>query len=175
MSFMRLSGLHNFWCKRMIWILAFFWCVSLLAGIYLASASNVNFPLLMRLTVDCSVSIVGLAAVLFFPLVLSAIGIFYRWPLLIVFLCIYKGMFLGFSLFGIAAAFASAGWLVNRFILFSDSVITVFLFWFWFRSVPFDLMRLKHDFILGCYLAVFIGCLDYFIVSPFLIMLFDRL
>ena len=59
--------------SRNHWILAFFWIVGLLTGILAVYLSGPSLSLLMRRTLDCSVSIARLLSAAFLPFILSSV------------------------------------------------------------------------------------------------------
>ena len=152
-------------------ILAFVWFFGLLFGIILSCAAGDYIVSLMRLAVHCHVSIVGLAVITVFPLFLSAFVAYVSVLLLIFPVCFFEAFIQGFLLLPVYVAFGDAGWLVHLFCVFSDTCMTILLLWFWVRCFTGNNVSLKHDFII-CFIAALMICFfDYFLVSPYLMML----
>lgn len=166
--------LRRFWCRNCLWFLAFFWIITILSGIRFAAASDSSIASLMCSAVCCPVTIVGLIAVLFFPLFISTVAVYFHAAELILLFCGVKGFFLGYCLYGLLLAFGSGGWLVSCLFMFSGLLMQIFLFWFWQLSITENTVKIRA-FLICTLLAVVIGCIDYFCVSPFLTLLISKL
>lgn len=161
-------------CSFRVVFLAFFWTASLIYGVYI-SAQDLSVVSLMRLLPYCQVSIVGLIAVSFLPLLITIVCAYYRKPIVIYSILVCKGFLSGYCIGGLASAYSSAGWLIDILLLFSDSCITVILFWFWYRHLIRNEHSLKRDGAIAIVSALVICLIDYFIVTPFLASLVNQL
>lgn len=167
--------LSNHRCKSRVMLLAFLWISGLLCGTLFVLAAEDPFSSLMRTVAFNRVSIAGLAAVLVFPLIVSAVAVYMAVPTFILPICFVKAFCYGSSMFGASAAFGSAGWLMRLLLLFSDSCMMVPLLWFWCRHLTGRRDSLKRDLAVCAVFAVFIGIIDYFLVSPYLAELMNSL
>lgn len=161
------------WRRACIVLLALFWCVGLFFGIYTACSFNDAFVPLMRAAVQCRVSIVGLLLILFLPFLFAAFAVYFSQPWLLLVIGFVKAFSFGFCCFAAQSCFGSAGWLVRLLLLFSDSCMLPVLCWFCVRHISGDLMAIRKDLILALALAIVVGSIDYYWVSPFLAALID--
>lgn len=119
------------------------------------------------------VSIVGMIASLILPIFLSYIllcrGYFYT-ILPVIFLKAFGYMYCYFC---ITYSFGSAGWLVRAFLLFSDTVAIILLLHFVYRFAAGDNTELLRSFRSAMIVLMLAGCLDYYIISPYIMMLIN--
>lgn len=149
-------------------LLAFSWILGFVFGMLYAHAAGDIVSALMRTAVCSRVSIVGLLASVFFPLIISAIAAYFSVPAVFISVAFLRAFSYGFCLWGVSAAYGSAGWLIRLLLLFSDSCTAVSLLWFCVRHLSGDRNSLKKDFVVCTVMASFVCCVDYFFVSPFL-------
>ena len=150
-------------------IIAVVWITGLIGGINFVSVAGEPFCLLMYESAFCRVSIVGLLAVLYLPLLLSVVVVRLSVPALQYAICLLKAFFFGCCLNCSSYAFGTASWLVLLLLLFSDCSMTVPLLLFWFRHISGSRILLRRDLFCCCFFAAVIGVLDYFIISPYLV------
>jgi hypothetical protein len=112
-------------------ILALFWIIGLVFGVWSFRFSGAASISLARRAVSSSVSAVGLYLCLLLPLLFSAYAVYSSSPWLIFVLAFCKGCAYSWVAAMVSAAFGSSGWLVRFFFLFSDSIFLVFLYGFW--------------------------------------------
>lgn len=165
---------YRFLCRNRIWLLAISWILSFLSGMFFSSLTDPLFSSLMCRAVFVSVSIVGLVGVLFFPLFISAVAVYFRSTVLIYLICSFRGFCFGCCLYSALAAFGAGGWLMIWLLLFSAFAFQIVLFWFWLRYLS-GTICFKKDLCICTGIAVMIGILDYFCVSPFLEVLVSKL
>lgn len=159
----------KFSCRNSVWILAFCWVFSICLGLHLGSNLDTEIYSLMRMAPGCHVSIVGLMLNLFLPIVISAAAVRYLSPHAIHLLVFGKGLCHGFCMYMILAEFSSAGWLLCRLLMFSDSCLLVPLFVLWIHQINGYQERLKRD-MLNCLVVAFVSAIvDYFMISPLII------
>lgn len=149
-----------------------FWLTGLLAGLYFTSSTTAYSTSLMRSVCQDRLSIVGLFLVLTFPLLISAVLLRFFKPVWILPLVISKAFTYSFCLNAIMLAFGDAGWLTRWLLLFSDSCIVVLLLWFWLRNSSGTSIDCKSDLVLCSILSALIIAVDYYIVSPFCVILY---
>ena len=155
-------------CNRKQLLLAAFWTFGLLCGSFLADSASPTFLLLTRSATSKAVSVVGLCICSFFTFLLSALAVsFHRIKLLYaIFFC--KALLFSWSGCCVMAVFGSAGWLVQFLYQFSDLFFVPALCWFALRHISGGRAGLKKDVSVLLLLAAIVGCIDYFLVSPFL-------
>ena len=152
-------------------LLALFWTTGLLIGHIVATKISVS--LLVRAFTLERVSIVGLVIATIFPLFISAAAIRLSRHFLILPIAFAKAMLFSFCACVLTLVYNDAGWLARWLYLFSDSIMSVFLLLFWARNALWSAETLKKDFVTCTIAASFLICIDYFIVSPFSVMLFN--
>lgn len=160
----RLQGCN---CSMRIFILAFLWTVSIAIGMYMAfglKEVNISF---MQGVVSQHISFAGLAVILLLPLFISIIALWLGFKELIRILCCLRGLVLGYCLLGLLQAFGSAGWLVCTMLLFSNIAGSLILFCIWVSS--------SFNKIFSLIFVVLIGCMDYFLISPYLVYIINLL
>ena len=125
----------------------------------------------MNTAVHNHVTVIGLASVLFLPLIASVVAVHFNAHILIIPICFIKALTFGICLSGISVAFGGSGWLMRILMLFSDSCMIVLLLWFWCRHLTGKGNMLMWDAAVCAGAAFVIGLFDYFLVSPFLMEL----
>lgn len=171
---MKFNQRSIFSCSFGAIILAFFWTVSLICGVCF-SAKDLSVVVLMRLLPYSQVSIVGLFLVLFFPLLITILCFYFEKPIVFIVLLVIKGFFLGYFLYGMNAAFGDSGWLLRLLTAFSDSFMVFVLLWFGVRQTGSRTVSFRKDVVIAVSATLIIGILDYFLVSPFLGLLMNRI
>lgn len=154
-------------------LLAFSWIAGMFFGLNESVPDTAVTVSLMHTVVRSSVSIVGLIAVLVFPLIISALAVFLSAPLVFLPLAFFKAFGYTVCSILIVSAFGSAGWLIRGLLLFSDTCMSIALLWFWFRNIEGKRLSSKKDLAVCAIFALLVGCIDYFVVSPFLGMLYQ--
>lgn len=153
--------------------LAFFWCMGLLSGAILAQyADEIHFSL-MRRAAACSVSIVGLVAVLL-PFLFTAIAVNLSNCFVIFFLAFLKALLFSYHGCIISVAFGSAGWLVRYLLLFTDACTIPILLWLWIRCMDHQRVGLLRNIFICALASAAVGLIDFCVVSPFLVMLISK-
>lgn len=165
---MKLAFFHRILHRNFsVWLLAFLWTFSLIAGFWFCSGDP-HISSLMRLAPDAQVSIVGLCCVLFLPVLISAASLYWGRPAVIYLICSVKAFISGYGIYAVLGSFGSSGWLLHILVLFSDTCINLVLLWLWFRNILIQKSRLLGDSLIGLSAAGLIGIADYLLVSPFL-------
>ncbi len=156
-------------------LLALIWILGIILGFYFAFQATVSVSHLMLSVIDSRLSIVGLLFVLIFPLLFVFVVLRLSRPLLVLPVIFTKAFFFSCCVFSVAFASGDAGWLVRWLFIFSDSCSVIVLLWFSFRNMAENREGLRTDFLISLIISAAIGCIDYFLVSPFAMMLFDHL
>lgn len=141
------------------------WISGLLIGFCFGKFFSVS---LTRSVILEPVSVVGLFACVFLPLIITYFSILTNKPIFILIVCFFKAVAFGFSGMLIFRSFGTASWLIQALFLFSDSIYCVVLLflWFWrFWNVNIDNMR---DVFLCAIVGILVTTADYFVISPIL-------
>ena len=166
----RLSRFRSRKCNTIF--LAFSWIVGLYCGIELSCFAGNSFFSLMRGASSSSVSIVNLLLITLLPFLISGLIMYIRSTILMHLLCYIKGLTFGFVSAGFFSAWGSAGWLIRYFLMFSDFLSLVPLWWSWITAQ----IHSKTSFrpvLIGTLIAGCIVCLDFFCISPIAARLFE--
>jgi hypothetical protein len=147
-------------------LLGIFWFLGMLSAVVTYSQTRISFSSLMRLAAADQVSIVSLILSLLLPYLLSAFAVYISKPLLLLPIAFLRGFSLMLVFMGASEAFGSAGWLVRSLFLFSDLSFMPFLYLFWHRNISGVTQDGRW---VCCMVGIFIACLDYRYVSPFLV------
>ena len=162
-------------CKECVILLPVLWVIGFAVGLYFLTIMDSGLQELFYSASVCSVSVVGMLISAFLPIFISAIAAYFSVPVLIYALCFFKAVCYSFVLCGIVTAFGYSGWLIRLMLLFTDSAITVLLFWLWHKLLSSDCCFTGQAFLICAAVAVAICAIDYFLVSPYLIMLMNHL
>lgn len=161
----RRKGSHSY--------LAFSWVSGLILGILAYLSAGRSGLTLMRSVPYAPVSIVGALCVSLFPVLISAYAVFLSNYFLLLPVCFAKAFLFSFVSSGIFHAFAGAGWLMRIMLLFTDWTSLPILYWFWLRSLSRNPSRHLWEAIPACSLIGFLGCIQFRVISPFLVRLIE--
>lgn len=143
------------------------WLFGIVFGILVAfSCDELHFSLMCRAFLE-PVSIVPLLSTLFLPLVIYSISVHFHKPFILYFAVLLKGLGYSFFLSCISSSFYDAYWLVAVLFLFSDTFMLLPVLWLWYRGLYAKKAVGKRWLLCYICLAVFVGSLDYFVISPF--------
>lgn len=118
-------------CRKNNFFLAFSLLAGLICGGFLFSGYVLYIFSLMRISVECNVSIVDILLPVLFPLLLSAFAVYSRNPWLVYLLCFFQGVALSFLSLG----FYISGWLLCILFLFSFWLSFPVYYYFWLMSL----------------------------------------
>ena len=143
------------------------WLAGLIAGALTATQSAAIHNSLTQSLCYSRLSVVGFLASLSVPFLLSAI--FFKMSLfgLVIPLILWKAFSYSWCVCAVLVSLADAGWLISRLLLFSDSVVTVLLLWFWFRGLDRESTGRQVDLLLCLVMTLSIGSIDCCVISPF--------
>ena len=162
---------HRFFAssrKRVVIFLAFAWCAGLILGCVLALLSTPFSVSMMRTIRSTRVSIVGLLAILYLPLFISAFAVYISQIWLLIPICFTKAFSFSFVALGVSLAYPAGSWLLRFFLLFSDCLAIPCLYWSWYRGCENGRRKaLQADALVSIPLFL-IGIADYYCISPFL-------
>lgn len=161
---------HDFpawWRKGYPVLLAFGFMLGLFAGCLIFFSAESESASWMRAAADSRVSIVGLLSVILLPFLFSAFAVFIGQPWLLLPMAFCKAVSFSMVSLGLMVSFGSAGWLMRILLMFPDLLTLPLLFFFWLRCASGE--GLKVWSCLGCLMvALAIGSMDFYIISPFL-------
>ena len=106
-------------CRGSVVLLFFLWSLGLVCGLYFISSAGDSVIYLFSNVSYSRSSILGLLAVIFVPVIISAIAIYLSVPALIYVYSVIKAFCYSCCLCSIAAAFGQSAWLIRFFLLFS--------------------------------------------------------
>ena len=169
------SCLWRFWRspRSSVFLLGLHWMLGLLLGLFSAVYSGSDVLSLMRGALDSRMSIVGAAAAVIFPLIVTWFAASFSIPMLLPFLAFFRAYICSFCACCYFRVFGSAAWLAQFLFLFSEILTTVPLLWLWFRYLCGNIRSFKVEFFLISIYFSFIGYLNYSRISPFLAELFS--
>ncbi len=158
-------------CKESVIILSFLWVMGLICGLYLVASSDSMLLEYFYAASGTRPSIAGILVVIFLPIAVSAIAAYFSAPVLIYGICFFKAFCFSFALCGVVSVFGYSGWLVRLLLLFSDSCMAVLLFWLWCKFLSLKRNTVHRDLLICVAIAAIVGTVDYFLVSPYLVIL----
>lgn len=157
--------------KAFRFYLAFSWLLGLICGSLTSLMAGESILPLMRSVLYAPVSIVGALCVSVLPMLFSAYAVFLSNFGLLLPICFAKAFLFSFVSTGVSRAFASAGWLMGRLLLYSDWTSLPILYWFWLRSLSPERPVGLWETILAFAMLGLLGSIHFSIISPFLVRL----
>ena len=161
--------------KVSTWFLAFCWIFGFFIGTETASFAGPLTLSLMRTAIFCRVSIVSLVLISVLPFLLSAFAVFFNKSWLLLPLSLIKAVSFSFCSEGLNMIFDSSGWLIRSMLLFSDIFLMPLLCWFMFRLIKGGTDNWHKELGICLITALFVGLLNYCVVSSFLVTLMQTL
>lgn len=150
------------------------WITGMILGVVFAKLAPTNIHAMMRTLIHSRMSIVGGFLSVFFPLLITALVLYFLKPLYLVFVASCKAYVFGYISGCVCLAFGSAGWLLRRLFCFSAIWGNVCMLLLWLVCLDGKHERyIARLLTASCFLAVIL-LLNYFSVSPFLVALFDQ-
>lgn len=154
--------------KDPTYFLAFSWLAGLLFGMIISLGRLPATASLMRLAPTVQVSIVGLISAISLPLFLSAIAVYYSSVWLLIPIVFAKAFVYAFVSAGVLVSWGSAGWLLQLFLIFSDTLMLPVLWLFWLRACRQAGKGIFSGIIPAVSAAFLICSIDLRFISPFL-------
>ena len=147
------------------------WCVGMFTGISVAlHNSSATFSLMRSLS--GGVSIVCLLFSFAFPFVISAVIVSFGQQWLLVPIGFVRSFMYFFCACSVTLAYGSGGWLSRYILMFTDSIISVLLLWFWLKCIADQNHTTKRTIV--CVLITGIVCaVDYCYISPLAVQIFN--
>ena len=149
-------------------VLALFWFLGLVLGVFFSTAAGNTIATLMRTAVNSHVSISGLLTAILLPFLLSAFAVYIHEPWLLIPIAFAKAFVFSYVGLGVMTSYGSAGWLVRLLLMFGDCCSMPLLFWYWTRHISGQRKALLPVTAVVLVLAFVIGSFDFCVVSPFL-------
>ena len=169
-SSMQIGGSRGV-CFRFVLSITF--AFGLCFGIYLAAESEAILRQALLGIISVSLSLSGAIFAFILPFLLSVACIAFSLPAMVIPVCFVKAVVFGFCSCGTLLVFGSSGWLIRFFLLFTDSCTLLPMLWFWLRHIDGSKLSLKRDIVICFSLFVLLCAFDYFIISPYLMMLMN--
>lgn len=132
-----------------------------------------SFSLMYPLHIE-RVSIVGMIVSLILPIILLYILLNRCYFYLILPVIFLKSFNYMCCYLCITYSYGTAGWLVRTLLLFSDTVSVIILLHFCYRFAAGNKIGMTSYFKYTFAVLIIVGCLDYYIISPFILMLLNH-
>lgn len=157
--------------RRCAYFLAASWLTGLILGVWLSCILKVYSVPLMSAATGCRVTFGGLCLTLFLPCLVyfAAYKSGCSWSVYV--LTSIRGIYLGHAIPAALWAFGTAAWLLLFLLTFSNFMIQIPLLDIGFRCVSTRNGAGKKSLVYLAFVAVVIGLIDYFLVSPSMLML----
>lgn len=165
------AGILKHWRKNVILSLSFLWCFGLSCGFLFALYAEPYVYSWMYSRVVGSVSIVGLLVAHVFPLIFLIIVIRFRVTAVALPIALFKSFLMGFCQCCVYYAFGNAGWMVKSLFMFTGSVNSVLLLYFWILYIHQTGQWHLKAAIVFLSAAVSVCVLDFYFVAPYLFSL----
>ena len=154
-------------------ILALCWVCGLLSGTYFAFCADSSFFSLMRLTLSEPVSIVNLLVTQLLPVFFSVVAVLIHRRQLFYPIAFAEAFLLSFIGIGVMIGFGRAGWLPTLLLMFSGSLISCVVLWFWISYLEHPVSGVYRRLTLTAASVVLICALNYRFFLPFILELFS--
>ena len=155
-------------CKRKFLLLAIIWFLGLVSGKHYSQQASNTYLLLMRTASDFRLSIVGLAASVFLPFIISALAVYFAKPAVIYVLAYLYALSFSYTGCCLRMLFLNAGWLIQFMLLFSHCISIPFYCWFSMRYINGRKPTFIRDLWIGIAVTSVVGAIDILVISPFL-------
>ena len=149
-------------------MLAFVWFLGLESGRLYATQTSNTYLLLMRVAAMTRPSIIGLAVSVLLPFLITIGSVYFARPSIIYILAFLWAELFGYSSACLQLMFGSAGWLIRFLLLFTQCFTAPLLCWLMIRYIGGIKPSFLRDSLIAVSIALTIGTIDYFIISPFL-------
>jgi len=148
-------------------ILTLVWLVGILCGCVAGHFSRGVCGTVVSSSASCVPSLFGSVCAAVLPFLLSAFIISFGEPWLLLIFSAFKAFSFSFCAWGVCLAFGQSSWLVLFLFLFSDLLLLPMLYLYWLRHIGGE-KNSPLDLGLVLLFPVLVGCLDHFIIAPFL-------
>ena len=155
-------------------LLSLFWLSGIMLGYGASTDINSLSVSMMHAASLRSVSIVGVFFPLFFPLLITFVVNRFLKPHWILPVVFTKAFCFCFCSCTCIRAFGSAGWLIKCLFLFSDSIGILVLLWLWLSILHSDCKIRPISFAAASFILLAVSTLDYYVIAPFTVLLFNK-
>ena len=155
-------------CNVNRWLLAFFWILGIVSGIWISAFSGPSISSLVRSIPHGTVSIVRLVLIVFLPFLLSAMAVFFSSRSILFLVVFMKGCLMTLVSMGMMHSYGGSGWLIRGLLCLSDLASLPFLYWYWMQILEaedFSVFRMGLCLLAPVYC---IGSIDFCLIMPFL-------
>ena len=161
------------YCKSGAWLLIVSWVLGLLLGGTYGYRIDWPYVVWLREAASGNMTIMGLLFVLYLPLLLSALAVYFKAPHWLIPICFSKAFIFASCASALFVAFGSAAWLVSFFLQFSDLCTIPFFYLFLLRNISGANVNTRSDLLVCCAVSSLVGFVDIRIISPYLVRLID--
>jgi len=160
-------------CRNGVILLSVLWVLGLIFGLFFISSSDSTIVNSLYSASLIRPSFIGTLVVFLLPIAVTALAAFFASSFLIYLLCFFKALCYSLVLFGVVVTFGYSGWLIGFLFLFSGSCVSALMLWVWFRVFACNFANAYFDLLICSIISVLISLIDYFLVSPYLVMLLN--
>lgn len=171
MKLISAEGAATFWRKNASAVYIICWALSLLVGRQMSGGLPEECVSWMRMAAFEPVSIVSLLITTVPSLLITALAANKHIPSLMLLVGTMKAIGFGFVYSAIGICWGSAAWLVRFFLLFSDGIGVLALLWFAIRHISYRGSSIIRDLTYGVCICGMACVIDYWLISPFAVML----
>lgn len=126
------------------------------------------FLSMMRSALNLPVSIIGVFACVYFPLICTYFSFTSNKPIILYIICYIKAAAFGFSYLLVGSYFSTAGWMVQLLLLFSDNFTLLILLSLWIQHFLSHAVVVEGRFYIAVLLATAFIFIDTIAVVPFI-------
>ena len=159
------------WHRASPFLLAFSWLFGMVLGCVTCIHCREQAEELILQSVAAVPSFVGAVSVVFLPFLLSAFAVSICEPWLLLIISTFKAFSFTFCAWGVCLAFGQSSWLVLFLFLFSDLCLIPFQYFYWLRHIRSSKHPSACELPVLLAIALSVGCVDYWFISPFLVSL----
>ncbi len=159
--------------KSSVIILLILWLLGFVCGLYFVSSEYDLFYGYMTKTVLVRQSVWGILTVIYNPLIVCSICIYFSAPVIIYIYCAFKAFCFSCCLCCVAMIFGQSAWLVRLLLFFSDNWSVLLTLWLSGRFLLDKSAVTRKDILFCTIILTAIGLADYFLVSPYTALLMN--
>lgn len=167
MSVAVLTEFRRHWRNASLLYLAFTWCLGLSYGMYFALRAEFVSYSMMHSLLSSPVSIVSLLVAGIVPLIVSVIFIRFRLSVFILPVAFSKSFLISFCQCCLLTSFGSAGWLVKAVIMFSGSINSALLLFYWSLYINQTGQWHIRSFLILTFAVISVCFVDYCFISSY--------
>lgn len=165
------ARMMHFFRRHCTVVLLSFWILGSISGIILAVSLNADIRLLVYNAVSQPLLPADLLLVLF-PFLIGTLAVYSSETWMLPVLGFLKVFAFSFVSCTISMVFGDSGWLIRFLLLFSDIFLVPACCVFCLRYFTGNHGLIRREWFIWFLIALIVGCIDFFVVSPFLLTLF---